>query len=169
MKDGGKALKWGLIAVILAMCTLSLCNLYTLMLFGNITGSFTYPVIQAARFISIADFLEHLESVVVVIWVAGVYLKIAIFYYVLAIGMAHWLGLDDYRPIVFPIGVLLLAFTLWSGPSMQDLVGFISKATPFYSCTVHVLIPALLVLVGSIRKKAPGDPPRPDPQPVQPN
>ncbi|MBO7744212.1 endospore germination permease [Paenibacillus sp. MWE-103] len=167
VKDPDKARKWGFIAVLVATCSLSLCNVYTLMLFGNITGSFTYPVIQAARYISIADFLEHLEALVVVIWVAGVYLKIAIFYYVLALGMAHWLGLESYRPVVFPVGALILTFTLWSGPSMQDLVDFIGKATPFYSCTIHVLIPVLLILIATIRKKAArGGPPRPDEQPA---
>jgi len=153
VRDREKGQKWGNIAVIVTVSALSLCNIYTLLLFGNITGNFTYPVMEAARFISIADFLEHMESLVVVIWIAGVYLKIAIFYYVLVLGTAQWLNLSNYRPLIFPIGVLLLAFSLWAGPSLEDLHAFISRATPFYSFIVHILIPFLLFLTVLVRKK----------------
>ncbi|MFE5324655.1 GerAB/ArcD/ProY family transporter, partial [Paenibacillus sp. NPDC056579] len=119
----------------------------------NITGNFTYPVMQAARLVSIADFLEHVESVVVVIWVAGAYLKIAIYYYVLVLGTAQWLNLSNYKPIVFPLGVLLLVFTLWASPSLQDHSNFVSKAAPFYSSLVQILIPLLLLLIVYIRNK----------------
>ncbi|MCZ8511603.1 GerAB/ArcD/ProY family transporter [Paenibacillus filicis] len=92
-----KGQKWAVIAVIISMFVLMQSSLFSLLLFGNITGNFTFPVMQAARFISIADFLEHLESLVVVIWIAGVYLKISIYYYVLVLGTAQWLNLSNYN------------------------------------------------------------------------
>ncbi|MFE5324652.1 endospore germination permease [Paenibacillus sp. NPDC056579] len=153
LRDREKGQKWGMISIFAIVSMLVIFNTYTLMLFGSITGKFTYPVMQAARLISIADFLEHVESVVVVIWVAGAYLKIAIYYYVLVLGTAQWLNLGNYKPIVFPLGMLLLVFTLWVAPSLQDLSTFVDKAAPFYDSLVQILIPLLLLLIVLIRNK----------------
>ncbi len=39
------------------------------------------------------------------------------FYYVSALGTAQWLNLSDYRPVVWPIGILIVIFSLWSLPT----------------------------------------------------
>lgn len=154
LRDREKGQKWGMLSLFAIVSVLVFSNMYTLMVFGNITGNFTYPVMQAARLISIADFLEHVESVVVVVWVAGAFLKIAIFYYVLALGTAQWLNNSNYKPLVFPLGILLLVFTL-AIPSLQDLSNFVDKVAPFYTSFVHILIPSLLLLIALIRNKMP--------------
>jgi spore germination protein KB len=117
LTDKEKGIKWGFISVFSVMFLMILTNLTTLLLFGNMTANLTYPVMVATRYISIADFLEHLESIVMAIWVAGTFVKITVFYYSLVLGTAQWLKLSDYRPIVLPIGFLLILFGIWSPKS----------------------------------------------------
>ncbi|ANB60317.1 GerAB/ArcD/ProY family transporter [Anoxybacteroides amylolyticum] len=145
--------KWTVISVLAVCFTLFVINLTVLFVLGNITARFVYPVMSAVRYISIADFLEHLEAFVMAIWVAGAFLKIAVFYYVLVLGTAQWLRLSDYRLIVFPIGFLILLFGVWAAPDLMELSVFLGTSIPFYLNTVQTVIPLLLLLVAIWRNK----------------
>ncbi|GGJ60182.1 spore germination protein KB [Anoxybacillus voinovskiensis] len=138
--------KYALFSVVAICLTLVMVNFTVLFVLGNITARFVYPVMSAVRYISIADFLEHLEAFVMAIWVAGAFLKIAVFYYVLVLSTAQWLRLTDYRLIVFPIGFLILLFGNWAAPNVMELSHFLGTSTPFYLNTVQTVIPLLLLL-----------------------
>jgi spore germination protein KB len=151
--DRNKAKKWGMISVIAVMLTLSFINIAVLFVLGGITARFLYPAMSAVRYISIADFLEHIEAVVAALWVAGVFLKIAVFYYALVLGTAQWLNLSDYRPIIFPMGLLLLLFAIWSAPNLMELIHFQGSSSPFYRMSIQTGIPLLLLFIAKWRKR----------------
>ncbi len=97
LADRKKGMKYGMMTVFAVMMTLMVVNLIVLFVLGQTTASRVYPLMQVARYISIADFFEHVESVVMAIWVVGAFVKISVFYYVAALGTAQWLNLSDYR------------------------------------------------------------------------
>lgn len=148
-----KGLKWGIIAVFAVMLLMVITSLVSLLLFGGITATFTYPVFSAVRYISIADFLQHLESIVMAIWVAGTFVKVSVFYYVLVIGTAQWLCLSDYRSLVLPIGFLMVTVSFWVAPDLQTLALFLGTSSPFYLFLIQFFLPTLLLIVSVIRKK----------------
>lgn len=149
-----KGMKSGIVTVITVMLTMVITNLVSIFLFGNVTSRFTYPVMEAIRYISVADFFQHLESIVMAIWVAGTYVKITVFYYVIAIGTAQLFHLSDYRPIVFPLGILLVQMGIWSASNLQELEYFLSYIFPFYAFIFFTLLPTLLLILAIIRKKS---------------
>ncbi|GGJ99375.1 germination protein [Lentibacillus kapialis] len=151
--ENENGLKWGMITTTLIMITLVITNLLALLLFGDITSSFTYPIMDAARYISVADFLQHVEAVEMAIWVTGMFIKISVFYYAAVIGLAQLLNLSDYRPIVFPIGLLLISISMWAAPNLQKLTHFSSTTWPFYALLFQMIIPILLLLAVITRKK----------------
>ncbi|WP_185959691.1 GerAB/ArcD/ProY family transporter [Lentibacillus cibarius] len=146
-------LKWGLISTVLILLTLVITNLFSLLLFGDITPLFNYPVMDAARYINIAEFLQHVESIVMAIWVTGMFVKICIFSYVVVIGTAQWLQLSDYRPIVFPIGFLSVSISMWSASNAQELTHFTNTSWTFYACLFLIVIPLVLLLTAKLRNK----------------
>lgn len=152
LTDREKGMKWGMISVLAVMLTLVVTNFTSLFLFGGITASVAYPVMSLAKLISIADFLTHLESIVMALWVTGAFLKISVFYYALVLGTAHWLKLSDYRPLVFPLGLLLVVFAVWSAPNLQELDHFLGTTTVFYLLSMQTVIPLLLLLLAVIRR-----------------
>jgi spore germination protein KB len=153
LRDKEKGMKWGMVSVLSVMVLMVLTNVMNLLLFGDLTSSLTYPMMVASRYISIADFLEHLESVVMAIWVAGTFVKISVFYYTLVLGTAQWLKLTDFRPVVFPIGFLLIIFGIWSTPNLQELTHFLSTTAAFYFLSIQIGIPVILLLFAFIRTK----------------
>ncbi|GAX91388.1 GerAB/ArcD/ProY family transporter [Effusibacillus lacus] len=152
LTDREKGMKWGMISVLAVMLTMVVTNIFTLLLFGEITASLTFPVMESSRYISIADFLEHIEAVVMAIWVTGTFLKISVFYYALSLGTAQWLNLSDYRPVVLPLGFLLVVFSIWSAPNLSELSHFLGTSCSFYLSSVQTGIPVFLLLIATLRK-----------------
>jgi spore germination protein KB len=150
--DRQKGMKWGMISVLTVMLTMVITNIASLFLFGDSTTTYVYPVMVAARYISVADFFQHLEAVVMAIWVMGMFIKISMFFYTIVLGTAQWLKLSDYRPITLPIGFIVLLFGLWVSPSLQEMVHYISTISPFYLLTFQTAIPTLLLIIALIRK-----------------
>lgn len=153
VSDKHKGMKWGIVSVLMIMLTMVVTNIASLFLLGNSAYIFTYPVMVAARFITIGEFFEHLEAVVMAIWVMGTFIKMSVFYYAVVLGTAQWLKLSDYRPLTLPIGFLLLILGIWVSPNLQEMVHFLSTVSPFYFMSVQTLIPTLLLIIAYIRFK----------------
>ncbi|GAA3319439.1 hypothetical protein GCM10020331_026350 [Ectobacillus funiculus] len=113
---------------------------------------FEAPLMAAVTYISIADFLSHLESLVMACWIAGAFMKIGVIYYALVLGLAQWLNLSDYRPIVFPVGFLMILMSIWQVPNKWVLTSH-NQIAHFIDPVMQTAIPLFLLLVAYIRKR----------------
>jgi spore germination protein KB len=132
--------------------TLVVVNLIVLFVLGSTTSTKNYPLMNVSRYISLADFFEHLESAIMAVWIVGAFVKISVFYYAAALGTAQWLNLSDYRPVVWPIGILIVEFSFWSYPSAMDVSRFDIIAFPFYGVLMQTLIPLLLLVIAVVKR-----------------
>lgn len=153
VSDKNKAGKSMLLSLSAVVLTLVVSNLATLLLLGNLTGTYTYPFLILARFINLADFFTHLESLFMAIWVLGAFVKICVFYYVTVLIAAQWMKLSDFRPIVLPLGFLLTLFSFWVAPNYQKLMHSISTSVIFATITMFVMIPALLLVAAWVKDR----------------
>lgn len=145
-----------ILSVLLISFFLTASILETLLIFGpNVTAQFIFPTFNAVRMVSIANFLERLESVVIMAWVLGCIAKLGVFYYVAVLGSAQWLGLRDYRPLVLPVGVILVAFSiLLYGENIVEMLHFISMVWgPLNLIVFEAGIPLILLIVALARGK----------------
>ncbi|OIK13421.1 spore gernimation protein [Bacillus sp. MUM 116] len=153
LKDRKKGGKWGTILVIAITSTMVITNLATEFVLGGTTQIMLYPVMNVVRFISIAEFFEHIEAVVIAVWVTGAFIKISIFYYALALGTAQWLGLSNYKSLVLPIGFLQLICSIWVAPNIQQIAHFFSMAGTIYFPFIELILPSFLLFVALIKRK----------------
>ncbi|SFL14886.1 spore germination protein KB [Paenibacillus sp. 1_12] len=153
LKDPQKALKWAHISVAAVAFTMIIMNLAILMLMGQLAGRIIYPVLFASRYIMLADFFEHVEAMIMMIWVLGTFSKLSFFYYTFAVGAAEWLKLDSYRSIVLPLGFLITVMSIWVSSNLQELAHFISTSGTFYILTGFVALPVLLWGIASLRRR----------------
>lgn len=153
LSDEEKALKWSNISVTAVMLTLVITNLTILFVFGETASNYVYPVLNIARYISIADFFENVESFIMAIWVSGTFIKLSLQYYITVLAVAQLLGLSDSRCIVFPIGILNVLFSFWGIQNFSQLTTVLGTTIPFYSVMVNVVPLILLLFIAAIQKK----------------
>lgn len=117
-------------------------NLFCLFLMGDMTDSFSFPVMIAARYITIADFLQHIESIIIAIWIFGIFVKISVFLYIFATATAEWLGMKDYRPMVFPLAFLCLVFSYWVVSGQSGAGNLVGSSANMYTLVCLLVLPA---------------------------
>lgn len=142
-----KAVMW--IGILLTVDTVA-----TLAVFGpDITSVQVFPFLNLARYISLGNFVERIESLVILIWVAGVVVKVSLIYYVAALAAAQWFNLREYRPVVLPIGMLIGVLSITGFANSRELVEFIAKIWPPYGFSFELILPTVLLLAAMLRKK----------------
>ncbi|WP_028401724.1 GerAB/ArcD/ProY family transporter [Ectobacillus panaciterrae] len=153
LTDREKGMKWSMISVVVGMLTMVYLNIVIIFLLGESAITYRFPVFLGFRYISVANFFENLESLVVAMWVMGAFIKLSVFYYALVLGTAQWLHLSDYRPLVFPFGFLTTLFAIWVSPNAQELSKFSRTILPFYATSIMTFIPIVLLCIAIIQKK----------------
>jgi len=151
--QGGRALAR---AVFYVAALAFLVNLAVDLAFGDEAARLYLPVFALAREINLMNFVQHLEGFALVLWVASIFVKVAVWYYAAVLGMAQIANLKSYRPLVFPAGLLILAVTAGDMPDLDIMVHFVSSVVPFYFGVFEVVIPlalAVAVLAGRERRQ----------------
>ena len=126
-----------------------------LAIFGPaLTEAWMFPGLNRSRLISIANFLERLEALSMVVWVTGGFVKVAVFYWAAVLGTAQVLELKDYRPLVLPVGAVLVAMSIFLHRNILELLDFLARVWPPYALsTFEVGIPLLLLVTALVRGK----------------
>ncbi len=140
--------------VLIATLLVTIVVAVTVGVFGDLyTSRLVYPVNTLARYISVASILERLELFIVIMWVAGVIVKLAVFFHTASIAAASTLGLKNYRGMVLPVALAaMIVGNIFYGTYVQ-VVDFLSQVWPFYGSTIELLIPVLILVISVICKK----------------
>lgn len=153
LTDEKNGTKYGMMMVLVVMITLVIVNLAVLLVLGLTTSSKVYPLMIAGRYISFAHFFEQFESIIMAVWILGAFVKISVFFYAATLGTAQWLNLKDYRPIIWPIAILVVEFSVWSLPSTMEMGRYNEKAFPYYGVLIQTVIPLFLLVIATVRKR----------------
>lgn len=141
------------LAVLAGGLALMLATASVLAVFGpDLVALLRYPYFRLASLIMIGAF-RGAETVFLILWFAVNYLKISLFFLVAALTVQDWLGLGDYRPILFPLAALVLPLSLYLFSSYDELMAF-ARPTIFapYALPVEVGLPLLLLLASARRR-----------------
>ncbi|AHF05817.1 GerAB/ArcD/ProY family transporter [Desulfitobacterium metallireducens] len=143
-------LSFALISLYLVLLTLPVVTMLGL----ELAKSSSFPCYSVIRLINVGDFLNRLESIHMAICSLGAFIKISFQYYLTVLGLSQLLELREYKPLVLPIGALLIPLSLLIGPNLVELQLFSSyKIFMGYSYFFILLIPSLLLLTAIIRRK----------------
>ena len=133
----------------------SLITATTIGVFGDRYAShLVFPGHTLARYISAGGILERMELYLVMIWVAGVIIKLTVFLYLGCISAASTLNIRDYRRVIIPVTltVLIISEKVYN-PSYLNLMHFLTRVWPGCAYAVELLIPAVVLGVAAIMKK----------------
>ncbi len=111
---------------------------------------FTLPFYKLARLIYLGRFFQRVEAVFVIIWSVLGALKIALTLYGAAISLARSLKLPDYRPLIWPLGLLMFIFSLLP-PDMPAAVNLDLVFLRPFAFIPNYLLPVLVLITCWLR------------------
>ncbi|RQD76840.1 MAG: spore gernimation protein [Candidatus Syntrophonatronum acetioxidans] len=150
-----KGYRIGAGAVLIAGAFLFTGLLQAVSIFGpELVKRFDFPILEVVRLISLGDFFERIDALVMAIWVGGVFVKTSVFHFATVTAAAQWFNLEEYNPLAIPLGLLTVILSIHLFEGAADLVKFLSETFPFYALSLfEVGIPALLLVTAFIRNK----------------
>jgi len=111
-----------------------------------------YPGFLLAKKINVGDFFSRVEVVLAGIWFITIFFRITIYFYFTCQGLAQVLNLKDYRPVCYPLGMILIVLSISIAPNIV-YINEMSSIWPFFDFTIGVFLPLLLVLITLVRRK----------------
>jgi spore germination protein KB len=112
-----------------------------------------FPSFTLARKINVWGFIQRIEAIIAMMWFISMYFKMVLYFYASCIGIAQVLNLKDYRPLTFPLGVLIVILSLIIYPNVAYQQNWDAKTSEPFSITVGLFLPLLMLVVAVVRKR----------------
>lgn len=119
---------------------------------GPMAAIMNYPSYFAAQTIDIGGILTRVEVLVAIIFITMGFIKISVLFYGTVLGLAQVFNLRSYRPIILPVGVLMVILALTNGGNTLEMFEFIKKGYPIYAVPFQIGIPLITLVVAKLRR-----------------
>lgn len=147
-KETGKTF---LIAFLISGSVLVVSALRSIGVMGKSAEMFMYPSFYVAKLIDVGDIFTRMEILVSTNFLIMGFLKISVLLYGASLGTAQIFRLSDYRPVVFPLGVLMYTVAMINFNNVTENAEFANVVYPIYSMPFILGIPLLTLVVAHIR------------------
>ncbi|MGQ7887048.1 GerAB/ArcD/ProY family transporter [Paenibacillus sp. WC2504] len=149
-----KAFKISLYALICIFVFIFIIVLSTILVLGSLTGQLNYSYLSVMQYIGIEGSFERLEAIAVMVWVIGSFVKVSVSLFILSISISQIFGIRNYRDLVAPITLLCLIGSVWVFENGAELQTYLTLIYPSGGFVTQSLIPLLLLLIDTIKRKA---------------
>ncbi|WP_178020091.1 endospore germination permease [uncultured Paenibacillus sp.] len=126
-------------------CLLAIIIALSILVLGpEITARSLYPSYSLAKKIDIAHFLQRIEVLVAVIWFISLYFRITLYTSAVTYSLTQIFGLKDHRPLVLPLGMLLVATSIVIYPNIPFKQTWDTETWTPYILTAGLALPLVL-------------------------
>jgi spore germination protein KB len=113
-----------------------------------------FSLLAATQMVSVADFLERFDALVILMMVAGVFFKVGVFTFAAAVGISQLLRLKQYRSVLLGLGTIIPPLSLVSASSFVEHIEIGFKwYIPYVHTSLQIILPFLFLCIAFIRKK----------------
>lgn len=112
-----------------------------------------YPSYALAKKINVGNFIQRVEILMAGMWFLTIFFKSTFYAYGFVSGIAQLFGCKDYRPLVLPCGMIVIAFSFIIYPNVAVMSDFESTVYIPLAITAGLLLPLFAYVIGSIRKR----------------
>jgi spore germination protein KB len=113
-----------------------------------------YKLLSTTQLVSVADFLERFDILVIILMVSGVFFKVGGFTLAASIAISHVFRLRQYRSVVLGLAPIILFLSFISADSYVEHleIGF-NYFIPYLLTFLQLILPILLLCIAFIRKR----------------
>ena len=143
-----KGKKVSLIAVLTTGIILSISTLLVIITVGVDTFRYSnFPMLSAARLVSIGHFIERIDVIVVFIMTLGVITKVSVYIYCGLKGLEYIFRLP-YRYFTVPISMLVSFFSILVTANYADHIKAMkSPVIIYFYFSMQLIIPLLIIII----------------------
>lgn len=140
-------------AIFAAVGILLIVVLRNLEIMGPATvGAKYFPSYSATRIIEVGDFLTRIEGVISMNFLLTGVVKISICLLAAAKGIARLFGINDYRRMVMPVGILVVALCAVVYDNTMQMFAFLPIYV-YYALPFQIIIPLIVWITAEIKAK----------------
>lgn len=111
-----------------------------------------FPSFSAARVIEVGDFLSRIEGVISMNFLLTGVVKISLCLLAAAKGTAKLFGFNDYRSMVMPVAILMVALSATVYTNVMEMFSFL-KYYQFYAIPFQIIIPLAVWITAEFKVK----------------
>ncbi|QIZ10130.1 endospore germination permease [Priestia megaterium] len=113
-----------------------------------------FTLLAATQMVSVADFLERFDALVILMMVSGVFFKVGGFTFGASIAISQLFKLKQTRSVLIALGLIITPLSLISSPNYVEHLDFGFKFyVPYFMTLLQIIVPILLLFIAMIRKK----------------
>jgi spore germination protein KB len=149
------AKKIGMAVILIGGILLTINTMMNIAVLGpEIYSRDPYPLMSSTRMVSIADFLERFDVLVILMMVAGVFFKVGGWMYGVSVGITQFFNLKDDRSILLGISTIIIPLSfLYSANYVEAREVGTKFIQPYLHIPLQIIIPILLLCIAYIRRK----------------
>ncbi|MNZ78697.1 Spore germination protein YndE [compost metagenome] len=118
-----------------------------------LTPKMWYPFFEMSRKISLFGFIENLDPLPIVIWVASVFVKLAVYLFITSYGTAQFLNIKNWRIMIWFIAPVVLIYAFIPKNVTEAVTLYLFNYWIPIALPVNMLgLPLLLLIVGKIKQ-----------------
>ncbi|MDQ0920818.1 endospore germination permease [Paenibacillus sp. V4I5] len=120
----------------------------------NLSSKMWYPFFEMTKKIAVFGFIENLDAIAVVIWIASVFVKLSIYMFVASYGTAQFIQVKNWKNMIWFIAPVVTAFAFIPQNVSEATGSYLNHYwVPFVLPVNMIGLPLLLLIVGKIRQK----------------
>lgn len=155
LNDRKKGFKYGIVAIILCGLYFTISALQFIFVLGpDVIIRSSFPALTAVAYIDIGDFVQRLDTLVIILMVVLGFIKLAVFFYCAVLGVNQLFSINPHPFINCFVGGMILLFSLVITQSYQDHIEEGLNIVPFYiHLPFQIIIPIMLLLTIIMKEK----------------
>ena len=153
VKDRNKIAKDVLIAGTIITAILLMIDVMVIIVLGPASTYLAFPGLEVVRSIRYGQFIERLDTILVMIVLITMFLKFSLFHFILCDFLRYSFNLSSAKLIAIPAGGAVWAGSLLLFKNGADLQKFMLFVTPVWFTVVLIGVPGTAMAAWMIRKR----------------
>ncbi|NIK68674.1 MULTISPECIES: endospore germination permease [unclassified Paenibacillus] len=155
MKKPQQLLKCSMLGVIAASIAILSMTLTIIMVMGpNLPAKFIYPLCSVVSFISVMEFIQNLDILIVLLWIISIFTKLSLYMFITSYGTAQLFRINNWKRTIWWIAPIVFVLSLLPR-NTNDTMDYAKTIWHDWIFPINLVgVPLLLLIIGSIRKKS---------------
>jgi spore germination protein KB len=119
----------------------------------EIYGERLFPLLTATRLVSIADFLERFDALIILMMVIGMFLKVGGWTFGAAVAISQLFRIDHTKSVLLGLGTIITPLSLLMSTNfVEHLETGSDYLLPYILVPLQMIVPIILLCIAFIRK-----------------